>query len=205
MKPLGMLIATDTGVTLPGASPERRDALDRVVHQAQARLQKQMNDPDHRTRVCIHEAAHEAYFYRAGAKEVHRFGPRIVFPSKSEDRRPFVAGAGVQAISYHQDVPVLAQFLKAAAAGGVAVRVLLGSKQAMDKEDFHGAFETFQMLTGIRFSPADLRVFRRGWNLVKAAVREDLNDVGLRREILRIAQDFEKEVFGNAVAKFPVA
>ncbi len=142
-----------------------------------------LQDPRYRLQVCVHEAAHGIYLRRAGATELIYHGPVAYYDAAIDEFD--IGSAGIlgkfPAEGVNMSAPELARWL---AAGGVAKCLLTDASDGGDGRDFE---EFTRMCEGYGDQAIQLE-----WEAAKKDIEKDLRSPAFRREVWKLAREFEK-------------
>lgn len=154
---------------------------------SEALLLLDMEDEQHRLRVCIHEAAHAIYMERAGLVPVLH-GPTAYY-NPTTDTFDFgeaaVHGKGGNGVTL--DSLVMARWF---VAGGVVSSLLIGEGVILP-----GDGQDFEVFTSeLAKLGAGTETISQHWEQAKKDVEKDMRSPAFRREVWDRARDLEKQL-----------
>jgi hypothetical protein len=159
-----------------------------AVLENEAAMLNDMEDPDQRMAVCVHEAAHGVYYRRFGATSLRYYPARATYLPDSDTFR--YAYAAIQGFGYPRDrIYDLRDSTKPYVAGGAAIRVFGNFPQAKvsdesDKEKFLAdAHADFPDLTD--------NELEQYWQNAIVEVEQELQDEALQVQIWEGAYHFQ--------------
>ena len=170
----------------------KRDDSDLLANEAA--IMSDMQNPNQRIAVCVHEAAHGVYFKSLGARRLQYYSCRATYLKESDSFR--YAYAGIEAFDFPPGIsPALLDATKPYVAGDVAKRALADPEanvsDAYDKEKFlRDAPQSFPGVTGEQLEQV--------WQQAIITVERELKDNhALRVTIWEEAYKFEAWLLAN--------